>query len=318
MKEINSLRRRRRQRGGMLARCILPAALLLGVISCSAPRPSASRSPTVITRSLRDCSQCPTLQIIPPGSFLMGSADGESGHYDSEGPQHRVQIAYRFAIAAEVTTRRQYAAFVAATHRPEPNGCTAMSPVRAWTDDPALSWRDPSYPQGEDDPVSCVSWQDAHAYADWLSQKTGHHYRLPTEAEWEYAARAGTTTAYWWGTQASHEFANYGSEECCNGLAQGRDRWVYTSPASAMPANAFGLRDVAGNIFQWVEDCWHPNFNGAPSDGSAWIQGDCRERAQRGSSWHASARFVRVAYRVSWKPDGRNIYGGFRVARDLN
>jgi formylglycine-generating enzyme required for sulfatase activity len=266
---------------------------------------------------LRDCAECPSMRVLPAGEFSMGSSALEPGHYDNESPQHRVYIAHRFALAADDTTRRQFAAFMVATHRRSSAGCTRMGPGRMWLDDPNLSWRNPGYPQTDGDPVTCVSWQEATAYAAWLSQKTGHHYRLPSEAEWEYAARAGTTTAYWWGTQASHEFANYGTDECCDGMIQGRDQWFYTSPAGAMPANAFGLRDMSGNIFQWMQDCWHSDFAGAPADGSAWVTGDCEQRTQRGSSWHAAQRFLRVAYRVSWKYDGRNIYGGFRVARDL-
>lgn len=297
----------------------LGLAVLLLTTACQLYSPTGTEPARVsVGRMLDDCATCPSMRVIRAGEFMMGSSALEPGHYDNESPQHLVRIGYAFALAVDDTTRRQYATFIADTHRPTPAGCTTMGPSRTWQDDSTLSWKNPSYAQTDDDPVTCVSWQEASAYAAWLSQKTGHHYRLPTEAEWEYAARASTSTPYWWGSTASHEYANYGTDDCCNGLAAGRDRWIYTSPAGAMPANAFGVRDMSGNVFQWVQDCWHGSFVGAPDDGSAWEDGECLERGQRGSSWHASARFVRVAYRVSWKPDGRNIYGGFRVARDLD
>ena len=116
----------------------------------------------------------------------------------------------------------------------------------------------------------CVTWNDAQDYARWLSQRTGYKYRLLTEAEWEYAARAGTTTAFPWGSSASHDFANYGADACCAGLASGRDRWMYTSPAGSFPPNAFGLHDMSGNVLQWVQDCFAASYSGLPADGSAY------------------------------------------------
>lgn len=264
-----------------------------------------------------DCkNDCPQMIKIPAGKFMMGSAEAEIGRVKTEGPQHAVTIGKAFAMSVYPITRDEFATFVVDSKYADAGVCKTMEAGK-WTDKQGWNWRNPGYDQNGKEPVACASFNDAQAYAEWLSKKTGKHYRLPTEAEWEYAARAGTTTPYWWGTQASHEYANYGAEKCCDPLKQGRDQWDYTSPAGAMRANAFGLYDMGGNIFQWTEDCWNDSFVGAPADGSAWKTGNCNEPVQRGSSWHASADFIRVAYRVHFDRADRNIYMGFRIARDL-
>ncbi|MEQ9360164.1 MAG: formylglycine-generating enzyme family protein, partial [Rhodospirillales bacterium] len=133
--------------------------------------------------------------------------------------------------------------------------------------------------------------------------------------EWEYAARAGTETAYHWGNRASHDHANYGTDNCCNGLAEGADRWWNTSPVGSFPANAFGLYDTAGNVFEWVEDCWNESYAGAPSDGSAWTAGDCSRRVLRGGSWDFKPRDIRAAIRLRSTTGIRYNGSGFRIAR---
>jgi formylglycine-generating enzyme required for sulfatase activity len=162
-----------------------------------------------------------------------------------------------------------------------------------------------------------VSWNDAQAYVKWLSQQTGKHYRLPTEAEWEYAARAGTDTAYPWGNKASHDFANYGKDQCCDGLASGKDKWVYTSPVGSFPANPFGLYDMNGNVFQWVEDCYADSYKDAPVDGTARpVVCDANaSRVLRGGSWTNFPGILRSAYRNYYTPDYRLYDVGFRAAR---
>ena len=160
-----------------------------------------------------------------------------------------------FAAGRLDVTRSEWAAYVRTTHRLVAKGCQ-------WTGkqgpdaDKVASWDDLGFEQSASDPVVCVSWNDARDYARWLSQRTGKRYRLLSEAEWEYAARAGTTTAYYWGSGASHDYANHGTEKCCGGAEQGSDRWIWTSPGGAFPANRFGLYyDMSGNVLQWVEDC---------------------------------------------------------------
>jgi formylglycine-generating enzyme required for sulfatase activity len=275
--------------------------------------------------------------VLPAGSFTMGSPDDEPGRYDREGPLRRVSIR-QFAVGKVDVTRGQWAAFVSATNRETRGGCfwTGRSGSKP---DPAGSWRDVGFPQDDDHPVVCVTWDDAQAYVRWLSQQTGHRYRLLTEAEWEYAARAGTTTAYPWGTTTTHEYANYGADTCCSALASGRDQWVNTSPVGAFPPNAFGLYDMQGNVLQWVQDCFAPSYAGLPTDGSAYetvvelkmagrmsyMTGtrSCSYRMLRGANWNDPPTMIRSAYR-NFGPgpgatlqDYRSTGVGFRVARTL-
>ena len=166
-------------------------------------------------------------------------------------------------------------------------------------------------------PVINVSWDDATAYAAWLSQQTGKKYRLPTEAEWEYAARAGSTTKYPWGDEASRDFANYGKDECCGGLAMGKDQWENTAPVGSFSANAFGLHDMHGNVWEWVQDCYHSSYEGAPVDGAAREQCDSSSRVLRGGSWIDYPTGVRSANRVGNSASITDYSYGFRLTQDL-
>ena len=161
-------------------------------------------------------------------------------------------------------------------------------------------------------PVINVSWHDAQAYAAWLSSETGAEYRLPSEAEWEYAARGGTTTVYSWGNEIGSNRAN------CDGCGSQWDDEM-TAPVGSFAANAWGLHDMLGNIEEWVEDCWHGNYAGAPEDGSAWTAGgDCSERVRRGGRWWNTPSGIRAAWRLSVNAGSRGYFGGFRVARTLD
>jgi formylglycine-generating enzyme required for sulfatase activity len=288
-------------------------------------------------QSFRDCADCPEMVVLPAGSFTMGSPDDEPGRDDREGPLRRVSIR-QFAVGKFDVIRGQWAAFVSATNRETRGGCfwTGRSGSKP---DPAGSWRDAGFPQDDDHPVVCVTWDDAQAYVRWLSQRAGHSYRLLTEAEWEYAARAGTTTPHPWGSTATHEYANYGAETCCSPLAAGRDRWEQTSPVGAFPPNAFGLYDMHGNVLQWVQDCLAPSYAGLPTDGSAYetvvelkmggrfsyITGtsSCSYRMLRGGDWNDPPRMIRSAYRNFGPGPGATLQNyhstgvSFRVARTL-
>jgi len=207
------------------------------------------------------------------------------------------------------------------TQRPDVGGCN-YNDGRRWTLDPRKNWHNPGFPQTGTDPVVCVSWDDAQAYVAWLNTKvTGAsgRYRIPSEAEWEYAARHGAETPFYWGPAASHDLANYGAEDCfpCGVAQAGRDRWDYTSPAGAFPPNGFGLYDMAGNVWQWTADCWNETFTNAPRDGSAWTTGECRIRILRGGSWLDPSMFLSIPTRNRWPPDDHNNANGFRVARSL-
>ncbi len=163
-------------------------------------------------------------------------------------------------------------------------------------------------------PVINVSWLDAVAYTEWLSTQTGQNYRLPAEAEWEYAARSGTQTAYWWGSQASHDFANYGKDECCAGHIENRDRWEYTSPVGRFPASAWGLHDMLGNVWEWTCSEYDSDYGGAESECASKNDASA-QRVLRGGSWYIPPRWVRSADRDGSTPDNRGNYLGFRLAR---
>jgi formylglycine-generating enzyme required for sulfatase activity len=328
-----------------LAKLKLVALALLGVAFLPStttvaelPGPAAAEhaiaasSPSIVT--FHDCAGCPEMVVIPAGSFIMGSPADEPGFFMIEGPQRRVSIR-QFAAGKFDVTRGEWAAFVLATKRFTPAGC-AWSP--SYKGEADASWQHLGFAQDATHPVVCVSWDDAQEYVRWLTQRTGRTYRLLTEAEWEYAARAGTTTPYPWGSAASHENANYGLDKCCGtGLASGRDRWVYTSPVGSFPPNAFGLYDMHGNVLQWVQDCFAPSYDGLPADGSAFetvlqlkLTGDlsemsgtnsCAYRMLRGGDWGDPPAMIRSAFRNFGPPPGALVQGtggaGFRVATDV-
>jgi formylglycine-generating enzyme required for sulfatase activity len=285
----------------------------------------------------RDCADCPEMVVIPAGTFTMGAPTNEVGRYNEAGPQRRVSIR-QFAVGKFDVTKGQWAAFSAATNRATPEGCDYSGLEKK--DEATASWRHLGFTQDDNHPVVCVSWADAQDYLRWLSEKSGHKYRLLTEAEWEYAARAGTTTAYPWGPSASHENANYGSDTCCSGLASGRDQWVNTSPVGSFPPNTFGLYDMHGNVLQWVQDCFASSYSGLPTDGSSFendvelkMTGDfanmtgthsCSYRVLRGGDWGDPPQQIRSAFRNFAPPAGATLQGyrtsggGFRVARTLD
>ena len=257
----------------------------------------------------RDCPECPEMVVVPSGSFQMGSPPSEEGRVDNEGPGHRVTIGYRFAVGKYEVTLREFARFVEATGRSMGNACRTYV-GRKWERRSGRHWRHPGFGQTDAHPVVCVDWEDARAYVRWLSRKTGHRYRLLSEAEWEYAARAGTTTRYSWGDGIGRNRANCGG---CGSRWDGRQ----TAPVGSFAANGFGLYDVHGNVWEWVADCWNNSYRGAPSDGSAWESGNCGRRVLRGGSRLDRPRYLRSAYRFGFGTGHRLYYIGFRVARTL-
>jgi len=276
--------------------------------------------------AFRECTHCPMMVVIPAGGFTMGSgvmdADSQDGRV---GPAHHVSINHPFAVGVFDVTVDEYTQFVMDTGHPVTGGCDYYDGKR-WRLDVKRDWRHPGFAQSRRSPVVCVSFNDAQDYLRWLngklygraSDRSSNPYRLPTEAEWEYVARAGTTTPYYWGRQADHDFANYGLDQCwpCGVSKSGRDRWEYTSPVGSFPSNAFGLHDILGNIWQWTQDCMHDSFVGAPVDGSAWVDGECRDRVLRGGSWLDPAKYLEITVRNPWPSNEHNYANGFRVARD--
>ncbi|MEM7563554.1 MAG: SUMF1/EgtB/PvdO family nonheme iron enzyme, partial [Pseudomonadota bacterium] len=237
----------------------------------------------------------PNLKLvqIPAGTFRMGALN--RGGSSDEKPVHRVNLE-SFNMSRHEITFEQYDVYAELTGADRPD--------------------DEGWGRG-DNPVINVSWNDATAYTAWLSEKTGLRFRLPSEAEWEYAARAGSSSKFPWGDDTTHENANYGKEICCGGEASGRDQWVNTSPVGAFPENNFGLQDMHGNVSEWVQDCRSDSYNGAPQDGSAFEFGDCDWRMLRGGSWSSIADYLRSANRDSNRIVKRNNSLGFRILQEL-
>ncbi len=268
----------------------------------------------------RDCEGCPEMVVVPAGSFRMGSPSDERSRNDDEGPTHRVRIGEAFAVGKYEVARGEYGEFVRETGRDMSGGCHVLvkeSGRWRWKNEAGRSWEDPGFGQGEREPAVCVSWEDAKAYVEWLSEKTGKGYRLLTEAEWEYAARAGTEGPFHTGSTITPDQANYDGNYVYGSGSKGRYR-RRTVSVGTFPANGFGLHDVHGNVLEWVEDCWHGDYSGAPTDGSAWLTGgDCGKRVLRGGPWFSRPRNLRSAFRIRYSAAVRINILGFRIARTL-
>ncbi|WP_448097288.1 SUMF1/EgtB/PvdO family nonheme iron enzyme [Luteibacter yeojuensis] len=284
-------------------------------------------------RFIDSTGQAPAMVVVPTGKFLMGSPDGEAGHDADEAPVHEVQVDKGFAMARSSVTIGQFRDFVRSSgYVPQSQsmggGSVYDEQSGGLRDEPSVTWQDDyaGKPGQERLPVINVSWNDAKAYADWLSQRTGKKYRLPSEAEFEYALRAGGTTRYWWGD------GNPGSR--VENLTGGNDRsgsgrrWSnafpgykdgYWGPAPVMSftPNPFGLYDMGGNVSEWVADCWHDNYVRAPRTAEAWVNPGCSRRVIRGGSWGSAPDMVRSAYRQGASADLRNARVGFRIVREL-
>lgn len=255
----------------------------------------------------------PEMVDIPAGSFMMGNInnfvpkdsqrakatekDGWTLATDFEQPVHKVNIK-AFRMGKYEVTFEQYDAFAEATGKAKPD--------------------DQGNGRGQQ-PVGNVTWWEAVAYAEWLSQQTGKKFRLPSEAEWQYAARAGTTTEYYWGNEPDRNFANYGKDENSGLHASGADKWLHTAPVGQFRPNQFGLYDMLGNVNEFAQDCWNPNYIGAPTDGSAWATGNCSQPVTLGGQYHIHPFWLRSAARIGHpsKDADRMINFGFRVAQDI-
>jgi sulfatase modifying factor 1 len=288
--------------------------------------------------SFRDCPQCPELVWVPPGHFLMGASPAEEKRQGMSAsasgkavPLHEVTFAKRFAMGKYPVTRGEFREFVEETGYHVPEFCTVQyrqDGHMVYESARGYSWRDPSYAQTDQHPVVCVNWDDAMAYVTWLSKKTGHHYSLPNEAQYEYSARAGTTTSFFWGDTRDAQACLYANlPDLDQGRAMGdvpmgpdyrfqcSDGYAYTSPVGIYRPNGFGLYDMFGNIWEWVADCWNSNYQGAPTDGSTWLAGDCDGHPSRGGSFGNAVFSAFAGVRVQRDADYRGHSWGFRVAR---
>lgn len=290
--------------------------ILFSLLACACSVSSVSAAVQHGAGSVfKDCAACPQMVALPAGRFTMGSSAADQAWAVSHGttaesvsdesPQHEVALR-AFAMGKFDVTRGEYATFVRDTGHPDGDGCGHDG--EKWNKQAGVSWRNPGFAQSDRDPVVCVTWQDAQAYVSWLSRKVHRPYRLPSEAEWEYAARAGTTTRLWWSDDdtaaADHAWysVNSGSQ---------------THPVGLKPANPFGLYDMAGNVWQWTQDCYVDSYAAAPKDGSAVEVKDTCMRVDRGGSWYYPSWLLRPATRERNPPDYRDLIMGFRVARSL-
>lgn len=293
------------------------------------PQPKSAKSPEKPAQAgqppgmdpgstFQDCAACPEMVVIPAGSFRMGDLTGQGPR--SEQPPRQVTIGQPFALGKYEITAGQFAKFVVATGHQSGGGCWTYEEGE-WEKDKGKSWRSPGFPQISSNPLVCVNWQDAKAYAAWLSKETGKAYRLPTEAQWEYAARAGTESVYHFGQTAKDicTFANGADlstpfawrNQACD------DNWSDVAPIGSLRENRFGLHDMHGNVWEWVEDCWSDSHAGAPTDESARRTDDCQEHVLRGGSWLGRLKNLRSASRVGRAATNRNHSVGFRLARPL-
>lgn len=332
-------------------RAAVSALLFVGALSSAAA--AQKWAPGAV---FQDCADCPEMVVIPAGSYIIGSSVTETDreHMAAEGdtaagpaeegrpiarvsrpqvsawekPNPRITIAKPIAFSKYEITVAQYRVFVAATAQ------TADGPCRAYGKDGGafenvngMTWRDPGFKQSDTDPVVCVSWLDAVRYAEWISFKSGARYRLASEAEWEYAARAGTMTARYWGDgiEDACAYANVGDLDMADALGWRnreftcRDGAVHTSPVGKYKPNAFGLYDMLGNVWEWIDDCWHWNHEGRPTDGRAWITASCTDqRMNKGGSWSHYPWGTRAAVRNKALPTTRFNTNGIRIVRELD
>lgn len=303
------------------------ATLLAWSVAVFAPISTAAEP----LRPQVDCPECLAMVRLPAGRFAMGVTPDEEDReqladaFRARSEPQRIVAVAAFAIGAYEVTRMQFRRFVDATgHRAD--GCFVWS-GQAFSAQPERSWQHPGFPQDDDHPAVCVSWDDAQAYVRWLSARTGVRYRLPSEAEWEYAARAGNRSIRFWGDDPALacRFANGADRSTATqapGAVEGSvhpcdDGYVHTAPVGRFAANAFGIHDALGNAAEWTQDCWRPDYRGARADAAPMASGDCTMRVVRGGAWDEGPAGLRVAYRVG-SPTTVRVYGrGFRVAHDI-
>ncbi|MBI4985292.1 MAG: SUMF1/EgtB/PvdO family nonheme iron enzyme [Rhodocyclales bacterium] len=273
--------------------------------------------------SVRDCPDCPELVTVPAGEYMMGSDPNEPGREPDEGPVHRVRISGALAVGKFEVSRGEFSAFAKETNFSQKPGCNSTRGGR-FARLKSATWQAPGFGQSAKDPVVCVSWEEAQSYIRWLSKKTGKAYRLLSEAEWEYVARAGGPSGSYWGAEnaGACRHANV-ADQSAQADVPGpgfacRDGFTQTAPAGSFNANGFGVFDMLGNAWEWVADCWNKNYDGAPDNGAARNTGTCDERVFRGGAWNSKPILVRTGYRDREELGERHDNLGFRIVRSAD
>ena len=273
----------------------------------------------------RDCADCPEMVVIPPGTLSVHSLGGETGRMNPDAPPRSLVMPRAIGVGRYEVTKAQFARFVRESGHSTSGGCFAWN-GSMYVQDASKDWRHPGFAQTDKDPVVCVNWYDAKAYTEWLTKKTGKPYRLPTEAEWEYAARAGAQGSRPWGddTSAACRYANVADASARRDVPGIAATWTfhdcddhhaYTAPVGSYPPNAFGLYDMLGNAWEWTEKCWNAEQTGPPSVGRDRTSANCNESVLRGGGWVDSPAFVSYDFRFLIGSGDRDFYMGFRVAR---
>lgn len=299
------------------AAAVVAVGILVGVYwhgRDGIPAPHQVKPALSAGQVFRDCATCPLMRVLPAGKFVQGSTQEPA-----EQPLHEVTLATSLALATHEVTVGEFQEFAAATNL-QPGPCTVYE--GDWRSRDDVHWDNIEVASTAGHPVSCVSWDEATAYAQWLSQRTGQSYRLPSAAEWEYAASAGSPAGELLRPARACKIANVADEAAARrypgwDVLACDDRYVQAAPVASFAANALGLNDMLGNVFEWVQDCWNDTYDGAPADGSPRTDGDCTQHEMRGGSWFTSPDYLRPSYRNRFGREYRSTAVGFRVARDI-
>ena len=340
----NAIKRLRAQKPAL----VVPSAVVpIPVAPLPQPAPVVAAQAPVVQApqagsTFKDCADCPEMVVIPAGSFTMGSSAAEQALAneagaakdltDRENPQHTVRVA-SFSLGKTEVTVAQFRRFVEAkNYQTDAERNLNATGCFAWLNSDGKfdwradhSWRNPGWTVKDNEPVTCISHNDATAYVQWLSQSTRKTYQLPSEAQWEYAARAGSSTSRPWGDNSNDACKHANGTDQTKGptgqswskIHECNDGYWFVAPVGNYQANAFGLHDMLGNVWEWTQDCWNASYQGAPTNDSAWTTGDCTQRVLRGGSWNIDPAYLRSAYRNRSTTDYRSPASGFRLARTL-
>ncbi|KHA71542.1 chromophore maturation protein PvdO [Pseudomonas chlororaphis] len=290
----------------------LPALMLTALAAGLLPGVAQAATPPAPGKVFKDCKDCPEMVVLPTGTFTMGTPDDEVGREPDEGPMHPVTFAQPLAISRFQVLRGEWDAYLKDSGYKMPDGDTR--PGRACKAGiPDYQGSDPRKQYTDKHPAVCMDFPEVEAYVAWLSKKTGKQYRLVSESLREYAARGGSSGPFPFPFDEGKEYS-IAKHANTYGAADG---YNFTAPAGSFPANAFGVYDMHGNIYEWTADCYNENYVGAPSDGSAWLSGKCEIRRIRGNDWGEAPVFSRSGNRNATYTDTRGDWIGFRVARDL-
>jgi formylglycine-generating enzyme required for sulfatase activity len=280
--------------------------------------PIAAQESAPFSSIKTDCRECVAMSTVPAGTYQMGKYINY-GYGDMDGPTHEIRITKGFAVATAEVTVAEFRNFAQETGYVSEGVCNIYTTAgTTWHIDPSVNWEKPGFPQEENHPVVCVSWDDTQAYIKWLNDRTGNNYRLPSEAEWEYIATTGGLSV---GEDQfiTHNEGNIGQVECCGGATSGKDTWQYTAPIRSFSPDKYNLHDIRGNVWEWQADCYQPSYIDAPVDGSARIEcDDPNYKVVRGGSYGDAGQYLSPRFRLRGPRTEAYFTVGFRVAHSFD